>query len=605
MRVVEYEKETKSLAYQVTRGAGMVSGVFALVVCILLIANNLSIKKTDPIHSPALQNLIEELKAKPNDEALREEIRELDHLARRAFFTSQYFNRLAIYLLVGGLVVMVIAFKSLEAFKTKPPFPDSSAPKDDLVENARWARKSVTAVGLVLVGFALMIALPWESNLDIPEVELAGGADSAGGVPAVGAAGKTNPVPPAGDEPEAVVAGEPASPVASGPVASAEQRLKNWPGFLGPRAGHADAKGLPTQWDGETGEGILWKTKIPLPGFNSPIVWEGKIFLSGADETKREVYCVDADSGKIIWQKAVVDIPGSPSEEEAPEVSGDTGYAAATMATDGQRVFAIFSNGDLAAFDFEGKQVWAKNMGIPENPYGYSSSLVVYDDLLLVQYDREEDSFVTGLDVASGKPRWKTARDFGPSWSSPALIETKEGTQLVLAADPMVVSYDPKNGEELWRVECLEGGEVAPTPVYADGRLYVAADYVKVAAIDTNKHEVVWEATDMIPGIATPLVVGDYLIGGLGDGGMVCYDVKTGEELWLEDSDEGFYASPIFAEGRVYLADRAGTMHIFTPGAEYKAIATPSLGEVIVSTAVAMGDTLYVRGLNNLYRIGP
>jgi outer membrane protein assembly factor BamB len=598
MRVVEYEKETTSLAYQVIKGVGMVSGVFALVVCALLIANNLSIKKTDPIHSPALQKLVEELKTNPNDEALREEIRELDQIARRAFFTSQHFNRLAIYLLVGGLVVMVVAFKSLEVFKTAPPFPDSTAPREDIVENARWARKSITAVGLVLVGFALMIALPWESNLDIPEAELAGGTDPAAGDADGEAVGTPIPaVPP--------VESKPAAPADAEPVASAEQRLKNWPGFLGPRSGHAEAKGLPTEWNGETGEGIKWKTKIPLPGFNSPIIWEGKIFLSGADEKKREVYCVDAASGKMIWQKAVANIPGSPSEEESPDVSDDTGYAAATMATDGVRVFAIFSNGDLAAFDFEGEQVWAKNMGVPENPYGYSSSLVVYGNLLLVQYDREEDSFVTGLDVASGKEQWKTARDFGPSWSSPALIETKEGTQLVLAADPMVVSYDPKNGKELWRVECLEGGEIAPTPVYANGLLYVAADYVKVAAIDVAKHEVAWEATDMIPGISTPLVVGDYLIGGLGDGGMVCYHAKTGEEVWTEDTDEGFYASPILAEGRIYLADRAGTMHIFAPGAEYKSLGTPSLGEVIVSTVVAMGDTLYLRGLNNLYRIGP
>ena len=151
----------------------MVAGVFSLVVCALIIANNLSLKKTDPIHSPALQQLVEELKTNPKDEALREEIRELDQIARRAFFTSQHFNRMGIYLLVGGLVVMVIAFKSLEAFKLPPPYPDSADPKDDIVENANWARKSVMAVGLVLVGFALMLALPWESTLDLSEAEIA------------------------------------------------------------------------------------------------------------------------------------------------------------------------------------------------------------------------------------------------------------------------------------------------------------------------------------------------------------------------------------------------------------------------------------------------
>ncbi len=590
------------MPYQLIKAAGMVSGVFALVVCALLIANNLSLKKTDPIHSPALQVLIEELKTNPKDQALREEIRELDQISRRAFFTSAHFNRTAIYMLVGGLLIMVISFKSLESYKELPPLPDSSDAKDDLVETANWARKSVVSVGLVLVGFAMMIALPWESTLNLSDAELVQGIDSANQ-----AAAQAEAALEAGSATTkaATTVVEPKPVADTRPVATAEERLKNWPGFMGPRAGIAEAKGLLTSWDGEKGEGIKWKTEIPLPGFNSPIIWGDKIFLSGADEKTREVYCVDAKSGKMLWTKKVENIPGSPSEEESPEVNDDTGFAAATMATDGLRVFAIFSNGDLVAFDFDGKQVWAKNMGVPENPYGYSSSLVVYENLLLIQYDIDENSFFTGLDVATGQKRWRTPRDFGPSWSSPALINTGERDEVILAADPMVVSYDPKNGKELWRVECLEGGEIAPTPIYANGLLYVAADYIKVAAIDVKTHEVVWETSDMIPGIATPIVVGEYLIGGLGDGGMICYNAKTGEEVWMEDTDDGFYASPILADGKIYMADRSGVMHIFEPGAEYKSLSKPALGEVIVSTAAAMGDTLYVRGLNNLYRIGP
>lgn len=595
MRVVEYEKSTQSLPYQLIKGAAMVSGIFALVVCSLLIANNLSLKKTDPIHSPALQRLIEELKTNPKDQALRDEIRELDQITRRAFFTSQHFNRMAIYMLVGGLLVMVIAFKSLEAYTALPPFPDSRDPKDDLVEKAAWARKSITSVGLVLVGFALMIALPWESTLDLSEAELLEKGEEKEAAAATGSE-------------KSVVETSSAKPAASAeakPAASAAKRLKNWPGFLGPKSGMTDAKALPTTWDGESGEGIVWKTEISLPGFNSPIIWEGKIFLSGANEESREVYCLDAESGKMLWAKKVEKIPGSPSVEENPEVNDDTGYAAATMATDGVRVFAIFSNGDLVAFDFEGNQVWGKNLGIPENPYGYSSSLVVYENLLLIQYDREENSFLTGLDVATGQKRWQTPRDFGPSWSTPLVFNSGERDEVVLVADPMVVSYDPKNGKELWRVECLEGGEIAPMPVYADGLIYVCADYVKVAAIDVKTHKVLWETSDMIPGIATPLVTGDYFIGGLGDGGIICCNSKSGEEIWMEDTDDGFYASPILAEGRVYMADRTGVMHIFEAGAEYKSIGKPALGEVIVSTPAAMGGSLYVRGMKNLYRIGP
>ena len=605
MRIVEYQKDTTALAYQVVRGAAWVSGTFSLVVCILIIANNLSLKKSDPIHSPALQALIEQFKTDKNNQALRQEIRELDQIARKAFFTSQHFNRLGVYMMTGGLVVFVIAIKSLESFKGVPPFPDATDPKDDLVENATWARKSITAIGLVLVGFSLMIALPWKSTLDVSPLDLSEGAFPPAEAPAGATDGGTavsaveNPAVEKAEIPP--VESVPALSDA-GPVASDAERLENWPGFLGPRFGLSKAAGLPVKWDGKSGEGILWKTPIPLAGFSSPIIWKGKIYLSGADEKTREVYAIDAESGKILWRKPVGDLPGSPSKP--PEVTDDTGYAAATMATDGVRVFAIFANGDLAAFDLDGNRVWGKNLGVPENHYGYSSSLVVYHNLLLVQFDQEENGFVAGFDGATGEETWKTPRKFGTSWSSPALIHLADHEEVVLAADPAVVSYDPDNGKELWRVDCLERAEVAPTPTFANGILYVSADYAKMSAIDMKTHEIIWENEELMPGVSTPIVVGEYLISGLTDGGIACHNAKTGEELWLEETDYGFYASPIASEGVVYLMDMGGNMHIFKPGPEFKAIATPTLGEDATATAAALGGSLYLRGKQNLYRIG-
>ena len=615
MRIVEYQKQTTALPYQLIKSIGWVAGIFSLVVCALIIANNLSLKKTDPIHSPALQVLVEQLKGEPKNETLREEIRELDQIARRAFFTSQHFNRLGIYLLVGGLVVMVIALKSLEAFKTVPPYPDSSDPKDDIVENAAWARKAVTAVGLVLVGFALMIALPWQSTLDMESVALAGGEDEAGGGDAGGETKSPAPAPtPTAAKPDATTA--PAavvetsapqpptdSPAVGGPVATREQRLENWPEFLGPQANRATARGLLSEWNGESGEGIQWKTKIPLSGYSSPILWDGKIYLSGADETTREIYCIDSASGEILWQKAAENVPGSPSE--TPEVSVDTGYAAATMASDGVRVFAMFSNGDLVALGLDGKPAWSKNIGVPENPYGHSSSLVIHEDIVIVQFDREADSFVAGFDVASGEQRWKTTRDFGPSWSTPTLADTGERVELILAADPAVVSYDPADGKELWRVDCLDHGEVACRPVYADGLVYVSADAAILCAIDIKTQQVVWENDDLKPGVSTPLALDGHLYCATDDGAVVCYDAKTGEELWAEFADNGFYASPILAEGRIYLMDRSGITHILKHGKEYEVIAQPELGEEASCTAAILGDSLYIRATENLYRIAP
>ena len=588
MRVVDYQKDTNELPYQLIKGVGMVAGIFSLIVCILLIANNLSLKKTDPIHSPALQRLVEELKTNPQDEGLREEIRELDMIARKAFFTSQRFNRLGIYLLVGGLVVMVIAFKSMEAYKTVPPYPDSSDPKDDIVENARWARKAVTAVGLVLVGFALMIALPWQSTLDLPSD--------------VVDAGTAAPEPGAGST-GAEATGTPTAPVVEArPPATREERMKNWPSLLGALPSNSQATGLPTEWNGEAGEGIRWKTAIPLPGYSSPIYWDGKLFLTGADEAARVIYCIDAESGEIAWETTAETVPGSPGEP--PEVYEDTGFAAGTMATDGARVFASFANGDLVALDLEGNPVWSKNIGTPESSYGYASSLVTHGDSLFVQFDQDEAGFVAGYDVATGEERWKTARDFGASWSSPVVHHTGERDELILAAEPTVVSYDPATGAELWRVDCLEHGEVASIPAYADGIVYVSADAAKLSAIDVKTREILWENDDLKPGVSTPLVHDGLLYCGSDDGAFVCYDAKTGEELWAEFADWGFYASPIFADGKIWMLDRGGMMHILKPGRELEILAQPELGEESSCTPVMVGDGLFIRGTENLYRIG-
>lgn len=582
MRVVEYQKNTRSVAYRALWALGVVAGLFSLVVCAFMIVNNLALKTSDPIHAPALKRLVQELKASPQNEALKEQIREMDFLSRRVFFTSQHFNQIGIWLLLGGLGVTAVAFKTLSNYHRRMAYPDSRDPKDDLASNALWARQSVTVVGLILVGLALSLALPWKSTLDHPPRE---------------SAVATLPVTEHAPTPPTVPT--PAAPFR----ASREERLKHWPSFRGPASGHAAVTNLPIQWDGKSGQGILWKTAIPLPGFGSPIVWGDRVFLSGGNERTRAVYGLDVTSGKMLWEKTV---PATPtSTGKGPEVSEDTGYAAPTMATDGDRVFAIFTTGDLVAFDFNGNQVWAQHLGVPVNPYGHSSSLEVFEDSLIVQFDHKKDGFVAALDVRTGATRWKTERKFGSSWASPALIETGGHTELILVAAAFVTSYDPKTGQELWRLQCLANADVAPTPLFANGLLYVAADHVKFAAIDVKTRKVVCENKDEIPGIGTPVASGDFLFAGLGEGSIVCWDAKTCKQVWLQETDDGFYASPIVAGNRVFLFDRTGKMFIFeASGAAFKLIAQPVMGEETVTTPAIYGESLIYRGVKYLYRIG-
>lgn len=377
---------------------------------------------------------------------------------------------------------------------------------------------------------------------------------------------------------------------------------KNWPHLLGPASGVSSATGLLKNWNGETGEGIKWKTRIPLPGYSSPIYWEGKLYLTGANESTRAVYCIDSESGGILWTREVKGIPGSPG---GVEVGVDTGYAAPTMATDGIRIFASFANGDLAAFDLEGNPLWSKNLGRPENLYGHASSLVTHGDKLLIQYDQQNVGYLAALDVESGVKHWKTERDFGSSWSMPGVAKIDDREEVILAAEPTVVSYDLKSGKELWRLDCLKYGEVTSVPVYGDGLVYVSADSANLSAIDVRTQEIVWESGFFKSGVSTPLLHEGLLYCGADDGGFACYDAKTGEELWAEFADHGFYASPILADGRVHLLDRSGMMLILKPGRELEILGKNVLGEEASSTPAVVGDSFYIRGRKHLFRIGP
>jgi formylglycine-generating enzyme required for sulfatase activity len=204
---------------------------------------------------------------------------------------------------------------------------------------------------------------------------------------------------------------------------------KNWPRFRGPDGnGIARVRNAPLQWDGESGKGILWKVKIPEPdaGYSSPIVWGNKVIVTGGSEKVRKVFCFDADKqGKELWSYKVEGIPGSP--KKSPEVFNEYMHAASTPATDGERVYAVFATGDLVCLDLEkGTQVWAKNLGVPENMHGHASSLLVWDKKLIVPFENETNPLVLCLDARSGKEVWSAKRS-DVSWSSPILVNTVNG----------------------------------------------------------------------------------------------------------------------------------------------------------------------------------
>jgi outer membrane protein assembly factor BamB len=382
------------------------------------------------------------------------------------------------------------------------------------------------------------------------------------------------------------------------------QEVKNnFPSFRGPGSiGISERTGIPVSWDGKSGKNIKWKTAIPLPGNNSPVIWNDRIFLSGASESKREVYCFDAASGKILWTSIVDKIPGEPTQVQG--VSKETGLAAPSLATEGRRVYAIFANGDLVALDMDGKKVWARNLGLPANHYGHASSLIMYRDILIIQYDQRSGPAVMGLSGKTGEQVWKTARNVRISWASPSLVNTGKRMELLLAAEPCVASYDPLTGKELWKLDCISG-EVGPSLAYASQVVFSVNEYSNLSAIRLGENpKVIWENNEYLSDVPSPVATSDFLFLLTSYGTAVCYDATAGTKYWEHDFGTPVYSSPMLAEGKLYIMDKKGLMHIIKAGREYSQISECPLGESSFCTPAFTNGHVFLRGDKNLYCIG-
>ncbi|MGD2089388.1 MAG: PQQ-binding-like beta-propeller repeat protein [Candidatus Aminicenantes bacterium] len=554
------------MLYNIAKRVAVVAVIFAVTISVLLIVNYIQTKSIDPLNSKAISQLMEKLQENPNDTALKEQIRALDLLARKAYFTYQWQIRTGSILLFVFVLTFLIALKYMSSLKSRLPDFSESVSQDDTWENKLLSRRYIIFIGLGLFLLAFVLGILSENEMKNFGM-MKKGKISAGDFPGI------------------------------------DEIRKNWPGFRGPEGnGIAYHTDVPTEWDGKSNKNIIWKIPIPLPGFNSPIVWGDKIFLSGADRKNQVVYCIDAGSGKILWQAEVKDIPGTP--DKPPKTTDDTGYAAPTMTTDGQRVFAIFATGDIACFDFVGKPIWAKSLGVPGNHYGHSSSLITYQDLVLVQYDQKTGGRLIAMKTDTGILVYDKPRDVEISWASPIVVNTGTRAEIILNSNPFVISYDPRTGQELWRVECMSG-EIAPSPAYADGMVFVVNEYAVLAGIKIgDKAVLAWEYEDDLSEVSSPVATKNFLIMGSSYGAVSCFNSKTGERYWIHDFDRGFYSSPIVVGDRVYLMDMNGVMRIFKADKQFQLISNCELGEKAVTIPAFSPGRIYIRGEKNLFCIG-
>lgn len=546
----------------------------------------------DPNRAEELETLKTEIRGDPDDEQLlsrirqldlevkQDRIRRLDLQFRQDKIRSRDFSRKGCYLLLGSVVVFLVGVKLAEAFKKKMPagFPRSGGPPQlrgdepyEQVREAMRARWAVTAgLAILAAGVLFLITGP---RIDFTEAD-----------------------------------------VASTSYPSTEQINKNWPCFRGPGGlGISAYTNVPTNWNGKTGEGILWKTEVPLWGFSSPVIWGDRVFLSGGDENKLEVYCFDALSGRLLWTG---DVKRAPKPDEEPfEPMEDVGFAAPTMVTDGRQVYAIFVTGDVGCFDFSGKKVWARSLGIPDSAYGYASSLAMYRNLLLIQYDQgmaeDQMSKLIALNAFSGQTVWETKRPVPNSWASPIVAEIGDEHQIITCSDPWVIAYDPSdpNGAELWRANCL-AGEIAPSAICANGLIFAIEPYTKLVAIrpdgrgDVTQTHIAWSIEDGTPDICSPVSNGEVIFLLATEGLLMCYKVADGTKLWEKELEEYFFASPSLVGDLVYLLSEEGVMFIIEAGPEYKEVARCELDEECRASPAFADGRIYIRGLENLYCIG-
>ena len=565
-----------------------ISGALTLLLGGLLLFNTFQLYrgpgngKVRLVESSELRPLKAALREDPKNEPLKAQVRAIDQQLRADYFRRERLASRGGWCLMGGAAVFILALQLARSLK-RPPFPMpviALRPADPIRQSAIAAR-AVAGSALVLAG--LTLALVWGNDR---QWQLAPAAPG-------------------------VAVADPVTDAAWFPAAA--DVAANWPRFRGPDgSGISKLPDLPETFDGASGKNVRWKSPVALPGENSPVIWGDRVFVTGATAKKREVYCFDTNTGTLLWQEPV----STPQSERAepPEVMEDTGFAAPTAATDGRRVFAIFANGDLAGFSAAGKRLWARSLGAPENMYGHAASLLLWQNRVIVVYDQgmaeDEKSKVLAFDAGTGEPVWSTPRPVNNSWVSPIVIEVKGQPQLITSADPFVIAYDPATGKELWRVKCMKG-DVAPSPVFANGLVYVACDQTCIAAIrpdgsgDVTKTHLAWQQEDAgLPDMSSLLCDGPRLYT-LVFGVFYAFDALTGAALWEKDLDAQFQSSPCIFNGRIHLLTTKGELITGEATNEgFKEISRSALGEGAGTSPALAPGRIYLRGKKNLFCIG-
>ena len=428
------------------------------------------------------------------------------------------------------------------------------------------------------------------------------------------------------------------------------QSAAHWPQWRGPFFNGMARGDAPITWSDTSN--IKWKTEIPGRGHSTPAIWGDRIFLTTAIPTGKppaaappsdasqaatsnqpqgggqqrgqrnsgpllehrfDLLCLDRKTGKILWQRtAKVATP----HEGFHRAYGS--FASNSPVTDGRYVYASFGSRGIYAYDFNGKLIWQKDIGVQMKmrlAFGEGSAPLLAGDRLFLVFDHEAESFMVALDKRDGKELWRVARDERSSWSTPLAIDHEGRTEIVVSATNKVRSYDPETGKVLWESAGL-GANAIPVPVYQNGMVYVMSGYrdPKLMAIKlgrqgdlTGSDAIAWSHTRGLAYTASPVLYDNKLYVVTDNGMVTAFNATTGEPYYAQTRLPKAYnlkASPIGANGKLYLATEDGDVVVMKMGEKFEVIATNHLtDQVFIATPVIAAGELFLRGQSTIFCI--
>ncbi len=425
-------------------------------------------------------------------------------------------------------------------------------------------------------------------------------------------------------------------------MVSALHADNDWPRWRGPRDnGIAPDSNPPVTWS-ETAN-IKWKTAIPGFGLSTPIITNGKVFLLTSVPMKKDVdlsdleakksqlpdwrrprsrmtksvhtfrvLCIDQKSGKILWDKTMrEEVPNEP-------IHRDGSWAPHSPVTDGTQLWALFGSHGLYCLDLDGNLIWQKDLGrmTTKARFGEGSSPTLYKDKLIINWDHENDSFLYVLDKATGKEIWKKARNEGTSWSTPVVVDVHGKPQIIVAATGNSCGYELETGGVIWDLGALTGN-VIPTPIHVDGRLYLTSGFRGAAmqCIDLARAQgdladsdaVLWTADKHTPYVPTPVCYdGIIYYTKVNDSDILARDATSGKLLYGPQPIDGMkhiYASLTAADNKIYVTGRNGTTVVLKPGKTYNVLSVNKVDDKVDASPAFSGNQLFLRGHRHLYCI--